>query len=99
MKEIILNQILIPSLQRLYQVDYDNIRFDVSERKPSSQSNRPDCVHDMLLGAFIVFSKEGIEMELYSSSDEDGKLEKANFLGVYMHDKLYVTFVNKTNIQ
>lgn len=32
MKEIILNQILIPSLQRLYQVDYDNIRFDVSER-------------------------------------------------------------------
>ena len=29
---IIVNDILIPSLKRLYQVDYDNIRFGVSER-------------------------------------------------------------------
>ena len=29
---IIINDILIPSLKRLYQVDYDNIRFGVSER-------------------------------------------------------------------
>ena len=31
-KNIIINDILIPSLKRLYQVDYDNIRFGVSER-------------------------------------------------------------------
>ena len=30
--KIIINDILIPSLKRLYQVDYDNIRFGVSER-------------------------------------------------------------------
>lgn len=29
---IIINDILIPSLKQLYQVDYDNIRFGVSER-------------------------------------------------------------------
>ena len=31
-KGIIINDILIPSLKRLYQEDYDNIRFGVSER-------------------------------------------------------------------
>ena len=31
-RDIIINDILIPSLKRLYQVDYDNIRFGVSER-------------------------------------------------------------------
>lgn len=32
MRNIIINDILIPSLKRLYQEDYDNIRFGVSER-------------------------------------------------------------------
>lgn len=32
MREIIVHEILIPSLKRLYAVDYDNIRFGVSER-------------------------------------------------------------------
>lgn len=32
MKDIILNEILIPSLKRLYQEDYNNIKFGVSER-------------------------------------------------------------------
>ena len=32
MKEIIINHILIPSLQRLYQIDFDNIKNGVSER-------------------------------------------------------------------
>lgn len=32
MRDIIINEILIPSLQKLYKVDYDNIKFDVSER-------------------------------------------------------------------
>ncbi len=31
-RDIIINDILVPSLKRLYQVDYDNIRFGVSER-------------------------------------------------------------------
>lgn len=31
-RAIIINEIMIPSLQKLYKVDYDNIRFDVSER-------------------------------------------------------------------
>ena len=31
-KDIILHEILIPSLQELYKVDYDNIRFGASER-------------------------------------------------------------------
>lgn len=31
-RDIIINDILIPSLKRLYQVDIDNIRFGVSER-------------------------------------------------------------------
>lgn len=32
MREIIVREILIPSLKRLYAVDYDNIRYGVSER-------------------------------------------------------------------
>lgn len=187
MKDIILNQILIPSLQRLYQVDYDNIRFDVSERnicarlahhmenimreydqvhksnlfgkyfadveynrmgngdlkhyensqsllqymvsdlliqsrgyernyfavemkkkgkmknankdrerlkslvKPSSQSNRPDCVHDTLLGAFIVIGKEGVEMEIYTFSVNERDVEMTKFLGVYNQGNLNIT--------
>ena len=31
-RDIIINDILIPSLKRLYKVDHDNIRFGVSER-------------------------------------------------------------------
>lgn len=32
MKQILINEILIPAINRLYQLDYDNIRFGVSER-------------------------------------------------------------------
>lgn len=32
MRNIILYEILLPSLRTLYEVDYDNIRFGVSER-------------------------------------------------------------------
>ena len=32
MRDIVVNEILIPSLLELYKVDYDNIRFGVSER-------------------------------------------------------------------
>lgn len=191
MKDLILNQILIPSLKRLYHIDYDNIRLDVSERnicarlalhmenimreydhvhynnprfnhyfadveynrmgngdlkcfedenqeskymvsdlliqsrgfeanylavemkkegrmqnadkdrerlkslvKPSSHNSHPDCVHDTLLGAFIVFCKEGIEMELYSFSNEDSDVEMTEYLGVYNQGDLNITLVN-----
>lgn len=32
MKQILINDILIPAINRLYQIDHDNIRFGVSER-------------------------------------------------------------------
>ena len=32
MRDIIVQEILIKSLTRLYEMDYDNIRFGVSER-------------------------------------------------------------------
>lgn len=32
MKQILINEILTPAIYRLYQIDYDNIRFGVSER-------------------------------------------------------------------
>lgn len=32
MKQILIDSILIPAIKRLYQLDYDNIRFGVSER-------------------------------------------------------------------
>ena len=32
MNSIVIRYILIPALQRLYQIDYNNIRFEVSER-------------------------------------------------------------------
>lgn len=32
MKQILINEILIPAINRLYQIDYDNIRFGASER-------------------------------------------------------------------
>lgn len=31
-RDIIINDILIPAISKLYQVDFDNIRFGVSER-------------------------------------------------------------------
>lgn len=31
-KDILVEEILIPAIKRLYQIDYDNIRFGVSER-------------------------------------------------------------------
>ena len=32
MRDIIINEVLIPALRKLYETDYDNIRFGVSER-------------------------------------------------------------------
>lgn len=32
MKQLLIDDILVPAITRLYQIDYDNIRYDVSER-------------------------------------------------------------------
>lgn len=167
MKDIILHDILIPSLKRLYQEDYNNIKYGVSERNicarlahhmenimreydaknrtsfftsyyadveynrmgngdmkyyedslkrpkymvsdlliqsrgykgnllavelkkkgatkeaidndikrlkslvtPGSLSQLTGCVHDTLLGAFIIYSKDGVDMEFFEFSSE-----------------------------
>lgn len=171
MKDIILHDILIPSLKRLYQEDYNNIKFGVSERNicarlahhmenimreydaknrtsfftsynadveynrmgngdlkcyednqkrprymvsdlliqsrgyegnllavelkkkgstkkaiakdrerltslvtPGALSQLTGCVHDTLLGAFIIYSKDGVDMDVFEFSSEDGKV-------------------------
>ena len=170
MKDIILNEILIPSLKKLYQEDYNNIKFGVSERNicarlahhmenimreydnqhypspfqdyyadveynrmsngdykfyedsqkrprymvsdllihcrgrkrnllavemkrkgnkvgvdkdkerlsslvtPYTQDQLPDCVHDTLLDAFIEYSTKGVNMDLFTFSDEEQKV-------------------------
>ena len=177
MKDIILHDILIPSLKRLYQEDYNNIKYGVSERNicarlahhmenimreydnhhypsqfqdyyadveynrmgngdmkfyedsqkrprymvsdlliqsrgyegnllavelkkkgaakdaiakdrerltslvtPGSLSQLTGCVHDTLLGAFIVYSVDGVDMELFEFSSRDGKVFSRKFI-------------------
>ena len=36
MKDIIVKEILLPSLSKLYEVDYNNINFGVSERNSAT---------------------------------------------------------------
>lgn len=171
MKDIILHDILIPSLKRLYQEDYNNIKYGVSERNicarlahhmenvmreydaknrtslftsynadveynrmgngdlkcyeddqkrprymvsdlliqsrgyegnllavelkkkgstkkdieedkkrltsmvtPGAFSHQTGCVHDTLLSAFIIYSKDGVDMDVFEFSSEDGKV-------------------------
>lgn len=71
----------------------------ISLVQPSSLSNRTDCVHDTLLGAFIVVGENGIDMEIYRYLWKDGKVEMAGYLGVCMQGQLYITLVNKTVIR
>lgn len=177
LKNIVLNIILIPSIYRLYEEDFSNIRFDVSERNicarlahhmenimrdydakhrtslftnyyadveynrmgngnlkfyedsqkrprymvsdlliqsrgyegnllavelkkkgaakdaiakdrdrlmslvtPGSLSQLTGCVHDTLLGAFIVYSVDGVDMELFEFSSRDGKVFSRKFI-------------------
>ena len=57
MRDIVIDDILIPSLQKLYKTDYDNIRFDVSERNICARlahhmeniMRRYDCEHERRL--------------------------------------------------
>lgn len=44
MRDIIVQEILIKSLTRLYEMDYDNIRFGVSERNIEGKGVRTDVI-------------------------------------------------------
>ena len=39
-----------------------------------SFSQLTGCVHDTLLGAFIVYSKDGVDMDIFEFSSEEGKV-------------------------
>ena len=41
---------------------------------PDSLSLQTGCVHDTLLGAFIVYSVDGVDMELFEFSSSEGKV-------------------------
>lgn len=41
---------------------------------PGSLSQLTGCVHDTLLGAFIIYSKEGVDMDIFEFSSNEGKV-------------------------
>lgn len=41
---------------------------------PGSLSQLTGCVHDTLLGAFIIYSKDGADMDIFEFSSEEGKV-------------------------
>lgn len=47
---------------------------------PGSLSQLTGCVHDTLLGAFIVYSVDGVDMELFEFSSRDGKVFSRKFI-------------------
>jgi len=41
---------------------------------PGSLSQLTGCVHDTLLGAFIIYTKDGVDMDIFEFSTEEGKV-------------------------
>ena len=41
---------------------------------PGSLSHLTGCVHDTLLGAFIIYSKDGVDMDIFEFSYNEGKV-------------------------
>lgn len=41
---------------------------------PGALSQLTGCVHDTLLGAFIIYSKDGVDMDIFEFSSEKGKV-------------------------
>ena len=41
---------------------------------PGSLSQLTGCVHDTLLGAFIIYSKDGVDMDIFELSSNEGKV-------------------------
>ena len=50
---------------------------------PPSDESPLDCVHGTMLGAFIVYSIKGVEMELFYYSDEDGEVKMEQLRAVW----------------
>lgn len=50
---------------------------------PPSDESPLDCVHGTMLGAFIVYSIKGVEMELFYYSDEDGEVKTEQLRAVW----------------
>ena len=59
---------------------------------PHSDESPLDCVHGTVLGAFIVYSIKGVDMDLFYYSDEDGELktEKLRALWDVNQQKLHL---------
>lgn len=41
---------------------------------PGSLSQLTGCVHDTLLGAFIIYSKDGVDMDIFEFSSKEGNV-------------------------
>lgn len=41
---------------------------------PGALSHLTGCVHDTLLGAFIIYSKDGVDMDIFEFSSKEGKV-------------------------
>lgn len=41
---------------------------------PGALSQLTGCVHDTLLGAFIIYSKDGVDMDIFEFSSKEGKV-------------------------
>lgn len=50
---------------------------------PPSDESPLDCVHGTMLGAFIVYSIKGVDMELFYYSDEDGEVKTEQLRAVW----------------
>lgn len=53
---------------------------------PGSLSQLTGCVHDTLLGAFIIYSKDGVDMEVFEFSSEERKVVSRKFIFKYPFD-------------
>ena len=68
--------------------NYRNIQEDRNRLKsivssPRDRSSDFDCVHDTLVGAFIVYSPEGVQIELYEDRNGEGT-ESESFYFEYL---------------
>lgn len=50
---------------------------------PPSDESPLDCVHGTVLGAFIVYSIKGVDMDLFYYSDEDGEVKTEKLRAVW----------------
>lgn len=53
---------------------------------PGVFSQLTGCVHDTLLGAFIIYSKDGVDMDIFEFSSKEGKVVSRKFIFKYPFD-------------